>query len=119
MRLAIRAVIGFIAGVTNALHFGSAARARLAIFPMHSHFRPEGPHLLGKLTGGFGAQALRPFPQRSERGVVETLDFLPGQSLRSGDGRKPRAVEDLVRVSIPHATEQARVGQGAFQGVIR
>src|ERR1035438_8876321 len=44
--LAARTIVGFVAGIADALDFLAAARARLAVAPMHGHPFAERGHLL-------------------------------------------------------------------------
>src|ERR1039458_8929421 len=55
-RLAARTIVGFIAGITNALHLLAASRAWSPVAPMHRHPVAESGHLLREFLAGFGAQ---------------------------------------------------------------
>src|SRR5271157_1836660 len=46
--LAVRAVVGLVFGVHDALHRGAAHRARLAVSPMHCHPFAKRGDVLGK-----------------------------------------------------------------------
>src|ERR1700733_3620678 len=75
-RLALRAIIGFVVGIANALHRLAAARARQPIAPMHRHVFTKRGHLFGKGLTRLRAQPLDPDPQRLTRRREQALPFL-------------------------------------------
>src|SRR5208282_4585728 len=58
--LAGGAVVGFVAGVADALDFGSAARARLFVAAMDGHAFAESGDFFWEFAGGFGAKMIGP-----------------------------------------------------------
>src|SRR3989441_10866169 len=58
--LAGGAIVGFVGGVTNALDFGVATRARLFVAAVNGHAFAKGGHVFGEFTACFRAEALGP-----------------------------------------------------------
>ena len=84
---------------------------------MHRHLLAERRHPLWEGVTSRPAQALDPGAQRVSRGVVEPFDFLRRELAGQLERRQPRRVQDLVRVRVPNAREQARIGEGALERV--
>src|SRR5262249_9027686 len=78
--LAACAVVGFVRGVTDALDFGAAARARFAITSVDGHVGTKRRDLLGKFIAGFVAKFGSPESERAARGFVKAGNFLIGQA---------------------------------------
>ena len=117
--LAAGAVVGFVVGVADALDFCAAAGAGLAVAAVDGHAFAEGGHFFGEFVFGFGAESGDPVFEGVARGGVESLRFLPGVSLLGeDDGRELGGVEDFVGVGVADAAEEARVGEGALEGVV-
>src|SRR5260370_30839813 len=79
-RLALRAIVGFIRRITNALNFCATARARLLVSTMHRHAFAKGRDFFRKLISRCCTQTLRPVPERLTRGLVKPLEFLTLES---------------------------------------
>src|SRR5207253_361155 len=101
-----------------ALRRPATDRAGLAEAAAHAHLRPERGDFFWKRITGLVAQALRPFAEHFAHGCVKALDVAGRDPLRMRDRRKPRAMQDLVRICIADAAEQARVGERALERVI-
>ena len=56
--------------------------------------------------------------ERRARRLVQARDLLGGQLRAHRERREPRAVQDLVRIGVADAAEQARVGQRALERVV-
>src|SRR6266699_1115068 len=117
--LAGGAIVGFVGGVTNALDFGLAARTRLLVAAVDGHAFAKGGHVFGEFTARFRAEALGPASERGTGGFEEALDLRHGELLSEGEGRKPGFEQNFVGVGIADAAEEARVGEGALESVVR
>src|SRR5687768_12877229 len=116
--LATRTVVRLVVRIANALDGGPAHGTRLAVLPVHSHFRAKRRHFLRKLAISLRTKALHPFAQYGLRRVVDPADLLVGESRRERHRRHAAAVENLVRVGVTDAAEESRVRKGALDRVI-
>src|SRR3989442_12868698 len=116
--LTARAIVRFVFGVDDALHGCAADRAWLSEFAVHRHLRTERRHPGRKILTGFGAQANRPLVEDRARSAVQPRDLLGRELLRQGERRQARPVQDLVRIGVADAAEQARVSERALERVI-
>src|SRR5713101_9405344 len=102
----------------DALHGRAAVWAGLAVAAVHGHVRPEGRDALGEFATRGLPQPHDPVVERCPRGIVEPRVLAVAQRTRLPHRREPRAMQDLVRVRIPDAGEDVRVGQRALERVI-
>ena len=116
--LAGGAVVGFVAGVADALDFCAATRARLFIAAVDGHAFAERSDFFRKFAGGVGAEAIRPAREARADGVVETLDFGGREFLGKRERREFSFPKNFVGVGVADAAEDARVGQEALERVI-
>src|SRR6266478_9406365 len=70
-RLALRAVVGLVVGVTDALHGRAAVGAGAAVAAVHGHFRPEGRDTLGKVAARALPESHDPVVERGAYGLEE------------------------------------------------
>jgi hypothetical protein len=82
------------------------------------HVRAKRGDLLGEGVPRFGAQPLDPLTQGHHGGIAQPLNLGVGQPPRQLQRRQPSPVEDLVRISVPDAVEEGRVGQGSLESVV-
>src|ERR1700733_3396374 len=75
-RLALRAVIGFVVGVADALHRLATSRARQPIAPMHRHVFTKCGHFFRKALARLHAQPVDPESQRLARRGEQARKFL-------------------------------------------
>jgi hypothetical protein len=71
--------------------------------------------LLGKLVG---LQPRAPFLQYPDGCRVQALDLIILQITGKRNWRQAGAMQDLVGVGVADAREQARIGQGALEGMV-
>ena len=71
--------------------------------------------LFRKAAAGLLAKAIGPARQRDPHGVVESRDLVIAKRPRQLQRREPRCVQDFIRVRIPDAAEEMRIGERAFQ----
>lgn len=116
--LASRTVVGFVAGVTDALDFAAATRARFFITAVDGHVFTERGNFFGEFSSGFGAKVIGPVRERGTDGFVEALDFGNGELLGERERRELSFPEDFVGIGVADATEEARVGEGALESVV-
>ena len=76
--LAFGAVVGFIAGVADALNFRAADGAWLAIASMDGHFGAKGSDLFRKAGTGLAAEPFDPVAQGGLRRCKQHVDLLVG-----------------------------------------
>src|SRR6266705_4693563 len=117
--LAGGAIVGLVGGVTDALDFGAATRTRLLVAAVDGHAFAKGGHVFGEFIACFRAEALGPANERGTGGFEEALDFRHGELLGEREGRKPGFEQNFVGIGIADAAEEARVGEGALQSVVR
>src|SRR5712692_4885741 len=117
--LAVRTVVGFVGRVTDALDLFLAARTRFLVSPMHRHFRTKRCDFLGKLVAGQLPQAIGPSAKVVAHRRKKTLDLFRLESLSESEWRKARFEKNLVRVSVADPAKQSRIGERAFQRVVR
>src|SRR5713101_6719767 len=117
--LAGGAIVGFVGGVTNALDFGVAARTRLLVAAVNGHAFAKGGDVFGEFIARLRAEAVEPASERGTRGFEEARDFRNGELVGQREGRKPGFEQNFIGISIADAAEQARVGEGALQSVVR
>ncbi len=116
--MAVRAVVGLVVGVADALNFVAATGAGLAIASVNGHVWAEGSNLFREICGGFGAKFVDPESEGVAGGIEECLPFGGLQFVGERDGRKFGGVEDFVGVGVADAAEDARVGERAFERAI-
>jgi hypothetical protein len=116
--LARGAIVGFVAGITDALDFGATAWAGKFVSAMDCHAFAKGGYFLGELAGGFGAEAIGPLPEAGAYGFEEALDFGDGEFLRERERRELGFPEDFVGVGIADAAEEAGISEGALESVV-
>ncbi len=116
--LAGGAVVGFVAGVADALDFGAAARAGLFVAAVDGHAFAEGGDFFGEFAGGLGAEAIGPLREAGADGFVEALDFGDGEFLGQRERREFGFPENFVGVGVADAAEEARIGEGALESVV-
>jgi len=111
-------VVGFVAGVADALDFSTAARAGLFEAAVDGHAFAKGGDFFGEFAGGFGAEAVGPAGEAGADGFVEALDFGDGEFLSERERRKLGFPENFVGIGIADAAEEARVGEGALECMV-
>ncbi|SPE25976.1 hypothetical protein SBA2_270086 [Acidobacteriia bacterium SbA2] len=116
--LAARAVVGLVVGVANAQHFGAAARARLAVPPVHGHGGAKCRHSFRETAAGFLSQSLGPIPERLPGGFVEARDLLAGQPAGECGGRELGNVQYLIGIRVADAAHEMRIGERALERVV-
>jgi hypothetical protein len=116
--LAVRAVVGFIVGVADALNFVAAAWAGLAIASVNGHVWSKRGHFFWEICGGFGAEFFDPERKRVARSGEECLPLGRLQFVCDRDGREFGGVEDFVGVGVADPAENARIGERAFESAI-
>jgi hypothetical protein len=116
--LAGGAIVGFIAGVADALDFRSAARAGKLIASVNGHAFAEGGNFFWEFAGGFNAQPISPSSEAGANGFEEALDFGDGEFLRERERRKFGFPEDFVGVGVADAAEVVGIGEGTLEGVV-
>src|SRR5260370_37465363 len=117
--LAGGAIVGFVGGVTNALDFGVATRTRLFVAAVNGHAFAKGGDIFGEILARLRAEAVEPANERGTGGCEEALDLRHGELVGQREGRKPGFEQNFIRIGIADAAEQARVGEGALQSVVR
>lgn len=117
--LAGGAVVGFVAGVADALDFCAAAGAGKFVATVDGHAFAEGGDFFGEFTSGFGAEVIGPGREAGADGLVEALNFGRAEFLGEREGREFCFPKNFVRVSVADAAEEAWVGKGALERVIR
>src|ERR1035438_6508175 len=115
--LARRTIVGFVAGVTDALDPAAAPGAGLAVLSMGGHLRAERRHLFRELALRLGAQPVHPLREDLASGRVEARRLVPGQLERHGDRTEAGAMQDLVGGSVADSAEKAWIGEGAVPRV--
>ena len=116
--LASRTIVGFVAGVADALDFCAAARAGLFVTAVDGHSFAEGCDSFGEFAGGLRAQAINPAREAGADGFEEALDLCDRELLREGKRREFGFPKDFVGVGVADAAEDVGVGEGAFESVI-
>ena len=71
----------------------------------------------GNSCGCGRAKPAGPFREYVLRRVVEPADVCVGHLRGQRHGRQPRPMQDLIRVRVPDAAEQPRIGQRPFEGM--
>ena len=117
--LAGGAIVGLVGGVTDALDFGVAARTRLLVTAVNGHAFAKGGDIFGEFIACFRAEAVEPASERGTGGSEEALDLRHGELVGQREGRKPGFEQNFIGIGIADAAEQARVGEGALQSVVR
>jgi hypothetical protein len=116
--LAVGAVIGFVVGVADPLDGLAAGGAGLAKAAMDDHVFAEGGDFFGEGLGGFDVEAVDPELEGFACCGEEALPLLVGEFVGELDGREVGGVENLVGVGVADAGENARVGEGSFEGAV-
>src|SRR5580658_10498274 len=114
----MRAIIGLIVGVADALYLVAAARARLPKAPVHRHLRPERRNPFGEFFPGLGCEPRHPGCECFARRAIKSLPLLRLQLMRLRNRRKPGRVQNLVRVRVANAAHDARIGERALEGTV-
>ena len=114
----MRAVVGFVVGVTDALDGGAAAGAGLAEATVRGHVFAEGSDFFGEGLRCFGVEAVNPELQGVARCNVKPLPLLFGEFVSLQDRGEMGGMEDLVGVGVANAGEDAWVGEGSFEGAV-
>src|SRR5713101_7644510 len=70
-RLALRAVVGLVVGVADALDGGATVGAGLAVAAVDGHLGPEGRDALGEVASRLAAKPHDPVEERGPRRLVE------------------------------------------------
>lgn len=112
-----RAVVGLVSGIDDSLDRRAAHGTGLAMAPVHGHLVVERSDPFGELLSRLAPQPVGPVDQGSPDGLVEPHDLFSAQGIRQLERRQSRAVQDLVRVGVADAAENAWVGQRALQRV--
>src|ERR1019366_8483108 len=112
--LARRTIVGFVAGVTDALDPAAAAGTGMTVLSMGGHLRAERRHLFRELSLRLGAQPVHPFGEDLASGRVQPRRLVMGQPERHSDGTEAGAMQDLVGVGVADTAEKAWIGEGAF-----
>ncbi len=92
----MRAVVGLVVGVANALNGSAAHRTGKVEAPMNGHLRTKSRNLLGEGRRGFGIEAVDPELQRIACGVEEALPLLWCELMSLKDGREPGGVQNHI-----------------------
>ena len=117
--LAVRAVVGLIRRIADALDLRAASRTRLAIAAVDGHLIAECRNFLRKLCACLFAKVFSPLRQRLLCGLKEPLDFFGLHALRQQHGRKLRVKKNFIRIGVADSTEEPRIGESTLQSVIR
>ena len=116
--LADGAIVGFVAGVADALDFGAAARAGLFVAAVYGHSLAEGGDFFGELAGGLRSQAISPAREAGADGFEQAHDFRERELLGERERREFGFPKDFVGVGVADTAEDVGVGEGAFESVI-
>jgi hypothetical protein len=116
--LASRAIVGFVAGVADALDFCAAARAGLFITAVHGHPFAEGGDFFGEFAGGLRAEAIGPAREAGADGFEEALDLGDRELLSERERREFGFPKDFVGIGVSDTAEEVRVGQSPLESVI-
>jgi hypothetical protein len=117
--LACGAIVGFVGGVTDALDFRVAARARLFVTAVDGHAFAKSGDVFGESAGSFGTQPVGPAGERVTRGREKALDFRRGKLLGERERGKFRREQNFIGIGIADAAEEAGVGEGTLERVVR
>src|SRR5439155_12065864 len=115
--LAPRAIVGLVFRVRDPLYRSAAIGAGLAVTAVDRHARAEGGHALRKAIARLAPQPFRPIGERFLRGREEPLELFGVELAGELHGGEPGAVQDLVRVCIADAAEEARIGERPLKRV--
>ena len=108
--LARGAIVGFVAGVADALDFGAAARAGLFVAAVYGHSLAEGGDFFGELAGGLRSQAISPAREAGADGFEEAHDFRERELLGERERGEFGFPKDFVGVGVADAAEDVGVG---------
>src|SRR5256885_8923736 len=116
--LAARTIVGLVVGVADTLDGRAADGARFSKFSVHGHFVAEGGDLRREIASRLRSQTIGPFDKYSARRVEKTSNLFFVETPGVLDRRQPGAMKDLIRVGVPDAAEQARIGKRSLESVI-
>jgi hypothetical protein len=112
------AVVRLVVSVSDTLNFLSAHYTRLAVAAVNGHFIAKRSHLLRKSITGLGTEPVDPKLEGVLSGNVQPLPFFRSKPVSLRDGRQASGVQYFVGIGVADATNESRVGQSAFEGVI-
>ena len=117
-RLAGRAVVRLVVRIANAENLVPAAGTGLPVAAVDGHALAEGSDFLWERDNGFGAEAVGPGLENFTGGCEEALPLGRRQFTSERDGRQLGRVQDLVRVGVADAAEQAWIGKGPLKRAV-
>src|SRR5258708_34726877 len=116
--LASSTIIRFVVGVANPLNLFSTSGAGLAIASVNGHVLAKRSDVFGKATFCLSAQAVYPEPNCVARGSEQPFPLARAQLVRERDRRQLRGMQDLVRIGVADAADDAWIGKGHLERTI-
>ena len=116
--LACGTIVRFVRRVADALNFRAAALAGLFVPTVHSHAFAKCGYLFRKVVTGLIAQSLNPMNETIARRFVETGEFFTAKVLCEFHRRKFRLPQNLVRIRVADAAEEAGIGERSLESVV-
>ena len=105
--LTARAVVGFVVGVADPLHRGSADGTRLAEPAVDGHAGTKRGDLLGEIVAGLGSKPVGPLLEDSRHRLAQAFDLVVRQLRGQRQWRQSGAMEDLVGIGVADAAEES------------
>src|SRR5436305_11157402 len=116
--LAARTIIGLVVGVADTLDGRAADRARFSEFSVDGHLVAERGDLGREIAGRFRSQTIGPFDEHYTRRVEQASNLFFTEAPGVLNRRQPGAMENLVRVGVTDAAEQARICKRSLERMI-
>src|ERR1017187_6853022 len=116
--LASRAVVRFVVRIAYAENLRAAPPARFSVAPMNGHAFAKRSDLLREPRARLRRQAPGPHFERAATRREEPVPFLVRQLAGQSEGRESGRVENLVRVRVPDAADDARIRQCPLQSPV-
>src|SRR5229473_1146392 len=116
--LASSTIIRFVVGVANPLNLFSTSGAGLAIASVNGHILAKRSDVFGKATFCLSAQAVYPEPDCVARGSEQPFPLARPELVRERDRRQLRGMQDLVRIGIADAADDAWIGKSPLERAV-
>src|SRR6266481_4632393 len=116
--LASSTIIRFVVCVANPLNMFSTSGAELAIASVNSHVLAKRSDVFGKATFCLSAQAVYPEPNCVARGSEQPFPLARPELVRERDRRQLRGMQDLVRIGIADAADDAWIGKSPLERAV-
>src|SRR6266851_3339778 len=117
-RLASSTVIRFVVRVANPLNLFSTSWAGLAVASVNGHVLAKRSDVFGKATFCLPAQAVYPEPNCVARGSEQPFPLARPALVRERDRRQLRGMQDLVRIGIADAADDAWIGKSPLERAV-